>query len=65
MGCVKDVVGKNSFVPFESIHKREMIASSLLYECEKEGVVEEVVETISDLPRIVQGELLNTNGDHV
>ena len=42
-----------------------MIASLLLYLCEKDEVGQEVDKTISDLPKIRQGALLNINWDTV
>ena len=42
-----------------------MSASSLLYVCDKEEVGEEVDETLSDLPKMVQVELLTINGGPV
>ena len=66
MACLKDVVGKKkSPVQFEDGQKREMITSSLSYVCEKEEVGEEVDDTIYDLHKIGQGQLLATKGDNV
>ena len=42
-----------------------MSASSLSYVCDKEEVGKELDETISDLPKIGQGELLTINWDPV
>ena len=64
VGCVQDVVGRKKFlVQFEDDQKRDISASLLSYICEKKQVVQEVHETIYDLPQRVQGELLIINGD--
>ena len=60
------MLGKKKYlVQFEYRQKRDICASSLLYLCEKEEFGQEVNETIYDLHKIGQGELLTINGDPV
>ena len=64
--CVHDVAGKNNFlIIFEYCKKKDIIASSLSYICEKEDVGQEADDIIYYLSKIVQGELLTLNGDTV
>ena len=63
VNCVRTMLGKNNFlVKFEYVQKIEISASSLPDLCSKYDVVKEVDETISDLPKIVQGGLLTIYG---
>ena len=63
LGIVQDVAGKKKFVvEFEDGQKKEMSSSSLSCVSQKQDFDEEVDKTTSDIPKIVQGELLNING---
>ena len=66
VGCFQVVLGKNFFLfQFKEGQKGDISASSLSYLCSKEEVGQEVDETISNFPKIVQVELLTIDGDHV
>ena len=66
MGYVQSVLGNKKFLfKFENGQKRYMSASSLSCFCKKKRVKKEVDETIIDLSKIEQGELLTINWNTV
>ena len=63
VGCLQYIMGKKKVpVQFEDTHNRDIIDSLLSYLFEKEEVVQEVDETVSDLPKIGQSGFLTTDG---
>ena len=64
--CVWTILGNNNFlVKFEYGQNMEISASSMPYICSKQEVFKQVDKTISELPKIVQGELLSIDGGPV
>ena len=61
--CVQDVVGKNNLpVKFEYRHNRYISASLISYIYSKYDVCQDVDDTIYDLPKILQGDILTIDG---
>ena len=64
--CVQAFVGNNNFlIKFEGGQKRDISASFISCLLSKDEVCQEVDDTIYDLPKILQGEILSIDGDPV